>query len=241
MDKEYILKEIDRTAKENGGVPLGRDRFAKETGIKYWDWYGKYWARWNDALAEAGYPPNEMQPAYDEELLIEKVITFIREIGKLPTVAEFRLKAHNSSDFPSQTTIYSRLGKQSELPSRLLVYCEEKPEYSDIADICRGAVTVAEEAPERYSQKPDIEFGYVYLMKFGRYYKIGRSSNVERRNYELGTKLPEDLKLIHKIRTDDPIGIESYWHNRFKDKRTRGEYFALSTEDISAFRRRKFM
>jgi len=241
MNKEYILKEIDRTAKENSGIPLGQQRFTKETGIRLSDWRGKYWSKWSAALVEAGYPPNTLQAAYDEKALIEQVISFIREIGKFPTVGELRLKAHNSKGFPAHNTIHSRLGKQSELPNKLLVYCEGKPEYSDIADICRGAATTLKEESEHYSKESDIEFGYVYLMKSGRFYKIGSSRNVERRDYELGIKLPEDLKVLHKIRTDDPIGIENYWHDRFKDKRKRGEWFDLSNEDISAFKRRKFM
>lgn len=40
MNKEHIISEIKRTAEENGGVPLGKDRFLKETGIKFSDWYG---------------------------------------------------------------------------------------------------------------------------------------------------------------------------------------------------------
>ena len=71
MNKEYILKEIDRTAKENNDIPLGRLKFARETGIRYSDWWGIYWAKWNDALIEAGYPPNKLQSAYDETFLIE--------------------------------------------------------------------------------------------------------------------------------------------------------------------------
>jgi hypothetical protein len=51
-------------------------------------------------------------------------------------------------------------------------------------------------------------------MKFQKVYKMGRSNNVERRNYELGTKLPEELNMKHKIRTDDPPGIDNYWMNR---------------------------
>jgi len=235
MDKEYILKEIDRTAKENKGIPLGRRKFEKETGIKYSDWWGKYWTKWNDALIEAGYPPNKLQSAYDETFLIELVIAFIREIGKFPTVGELRLKAHDSSSFPETTTIRRRLGGKSELANKLLVYCEGKPEYSDITDICREIATTLKEDSGHYSKESDTEFGYVYLMKSGRFCKIGSSRNVERRNYDLGIKLPEDLKILHKIRTDDPTGIESYWHNRFSDKRKQGEWFDLSSEDISAY------
>jgi len=240
MNKDYIIKEIDRTAKENNGIPVGQARFAKETGIRLSDWRGKYWTKWSDALAEAGYPPNKLQSAYDETFLLEQVISLVREIGKFPTNDEFRLKAYNS-DFPSHDTIRRRLGGKSELANKLLVYCEGKPEYSDIADICREVATALEEDSGHYPKESDIKFGYVYLMKSGRFYKIGSSRNVERRDYELGIKLPEDLKTLHKIRTDDSIGIENYWHNRFKDKRKRGEWFDLSNEDISAFRRRKFM
>ena len=90
--------------------------------------------------------------------------------------------------------------------------------------------------------EPDIEnFGFVYLMKSGKYYKIGRSVSAEKRAYEIQLQLPEELKLIHKIKTDDPVGIESYWHQRFSDKRVRGEWFGLTSQDVKVFRRRKFM
>lgn len=44
MDKAHILREIRRTALENGGAPLGWRRFFGETGIRETDWLGRYGA-----------------------------------------------------------------------------------------------------------------------------------------------------------------------------------------------------
>ena len=83
--------------------------------------------------------------------------------------------------------------------------------------------------------------GFVYLIKSGRYYKIGRSNAASRREYELALQMPEKAIKLHEIRTDDPPGIEAYWHNRFAAKRRGGEWFDLDAADVNAFKRRKFM
>ena len=88
---------------------------------------------------------------------------------------------------------------------------------------------------------PASEFGFVYLLKSGKYYKIGRTNAPGRREYELALQLPEPVVNVHTIKTDDPAGIEKYWHERFSERRKKGEWFELRKEDISAFRLRKFM
>ena len=79
--------------------------------------------------------------------------------------------------------------------------------------------------------------GEVYLFKSGRHYKIGKTKDTVRRGSEIRIQLPEKLSLIHSIKTDDPSGIESYWHNRFESKRMEGEWFDLNSADIRAFKR----
>src|SRR2546422_11588048 len=95
VTKEDIIREIRRTAAQNGGVPLGRQRFLTETGIRESDWSGRLWARWGDALREAGFPPNALQGAYGESYVLEAYIALIRELGRLPVETELQMKRHS--------------------------------------------------------------------------------------------------------------------------------------------------
>jgi hypothetical protein len=63
MTKLYILQEIKRTTQANGGTPLRKIEFESETGIQRYDWLGVYWARWSDALREAGCVPHHVHAA----------------------------------------------------------------------------------------------------------------------------------------------------------------------------------
>ncbi len=241
MDKEHILSEIRRTAEENGGRPLGIGRFEKETQIKESDWRGKYWIRWSDAIAEAGHTnPPEMQAAYPDDFLLEKLVGLIQELGHFPTAPERRMKGYQNKDFPSHNT-FARFGNKSALIQAVLDYSEEHDVDAQVVEICRQAAAKTKPKQQASTERQEIEYGFVYLMKSGKHYKIGHSTCAEMRQHQLKILLPEKLELIHKIKTDDPSGIEGYWHNRFKEKRKGGEWFDLSTSDVQSFKRRKTM
>ena len=86
-----------------------------------------------------------------------------------------------------------------------------------------------------------LAVGFVYLIRSGRFYKIGKTNSAGRRERELAIRLPEKAATVHVTRTDDPNGIEAYWHKRFEAKQKNGDWFELAADDVKAFRRRKFM
>ncbi len=106
MDKQHIINEIRQTAEKNGGVPLGVERFLAETGIHKKDWFGKYWARWGDALVEAGYEANKFQGSYEDELVIGKLVSLIRELGRYPVSGELRLRAKQDKTRQDKTRTF---------------------------------------------------------------------------------------------------------------------------------------
>lgn len=240
MDKQHIIDEIKRTATANGDVPLGTDRFAKQTGIKWSDWQGRYWVRWSDAVREAGFEPNQLSQAHDDDFLICKLIDLTRELGHFPVQGHLRIKSRQSKDFPS-VGAFRRLGTKRELIDKVAEYCRHNIGFDDVLTICEQTTVVERSKSANDGERVDENFGFVYLLKSSRYFKIGRTNASGRRERELAIQLPERANLVHQIATDDPVGIEAYWHKRFDSKRANGEWFELTAADVKAFRRRPFM
>jgi hypothetical protein len=246
VTKDFILSEIRRVTSQLGRPP-GAAEFLGQTGIKEWDWKGKHWARWGDALAEAGYEPNQWNQAIPEEQVLQSLAALVREHRRFPTKAEMMLKRRSDASFPSETVFKRRFGNRSEIIARVRQYCATAGGLEDVADICDSALgasakgkTAVHEADERGGVSIA---GYVYLMKCGRnQYKIGRTNSPTRRHREVALNIPFTTDLVHSIPTDDPLGIEAYWHRRFEGKRIAGtEFFRLDAADTAAFKRRKFM
>jgi hypothetical protein len=235
MNKEKILAEIKRTTLENGGQPLGVKRFSKETGISEYAWH-EYWPRFSAALAEAGFAPNRLTVAYPDELMIEKLVGLIRVYKRFPTASEMRIARKSDPSFPSAST-YDHFGTKVEKAKKIIAYLDGKEGYEDIKELCSEVLKAEDSSISSNNELPEIPAGEVYLFKSGRYYKIGMTKDIVRRGTEIKIQLPERIDLIHSIATDDPSGVEAYWHRRFASKRMNGEWVDLSGADVRAFKR----
>jgi hypothetical protein len=238
--RDFILAEIKRIAAENGGQAPGRDAFEHTTGISRRKWFGVYWPRWSYALQEAGFKENTFTKKIDSIELLKRLAILTREVGKLPTEGEYRILRREDKTVPSHTTLRNHFEQRESLVDALINFAEKHPEYSDILALLPEKVYMADSVSPQLPKSARND-GYVYLIKSGNHYKIGKSGDVERRIKQIRISLPEKANLLHNIKTDDPSGIEAYWHKRFADKRANGEWFALTKDDVAAFMRRKLM
>lgn len=231
--KAVILSEIKRLSAKLGKSP-GVALFTRETGIPQHQWYGVIWPRWSDALEEAGLSGNSLQGRFNSEDVLRKIADATIAMGHLPTTPEMKILRRQNDSFPNPKTVASHFGPRSDLIDALRSFCLERAEYKAALTL----IPAAEPKVGRYQKGPAD--GWVYLLKSGAHYKIGRSDTLERRVKSISIALPEAVLLVHAIATDDPVGIEAYWHQRFSDRRMNGEWFKLSNADVAIFRRRKF-
>ena len=235
MMRDRIIAEIKRLANDTGKAP-GVANFEQLTGIPRKEWMGKIWARWGDAIREAGYEPNELNSKYDSTKVLEFVADCSLSIGRLASNNDLRLYGRQNVGSPSQTTVENHFPRRTLLVEALRNWTNlpENLRYAAVGKMLPEPVVAPMEINRHRSD------GHVYLIKAGNYYKIGRSDELERRVKEIRIALPQAATLEHTITTDDPPGIEAYWHRRFADKRANGEWFELSKSEVLAFKKRKY-
>lgn len=245
-DKQFIINEIRRIAALNGGEPVGVRRFETETGIAEHEWRGTHWARWSDALSAAGFAPLEWTTGSTVEEILEVLAKLVQIYGRYPTVSEILIEKKHNSAVPTPNAVTRKLGAKAEAIEKLRDYCSSREEHAEIYKIL--SQEIADRGPEHSRNEGKTSAGkasvsgFVYLVKSGRLYKIGFSENHWRRKGELHKQTSEGITEIHTIAAiDDAPGIERYWHERFNEKRRHGEWFELSAEDVSSFRKRKTM
>jgi Meiotically Up-regulated Gene 113 (MUG113) protein len=76
---------------------------------------------------------------------------------------------------------------------------------------------------------------YLYLIESQHFCKIGIANDVQSRLAQLSTGNPFELKLLACYSYENAEVVERSIHQRFAEKRARGEWFALGEQDLSEF------
>jgi hypothetical protein len=232
--RDQILDEIKRLAATDGGQPPGVRSFERKTGISQSAWRGRFWSKWSDAVAEAGFAANTSPERVPEDTYLAQIANLIKLLGKVPTVMEMRIRAREQRDCPNPRSLLRKFGSNEKMLQRVSEWVKNKDGFASVA------VLLSEKVQQNEIISANTKDGLVYLIKSGAHHKVGRSDELERRVKEIRIALPEAATLVHSIRTDDPAGIEAYWHRRFADRRANGEWFKLTSADVAAFKRRKY-
>lgn len=107
----------------------------------------------------------------------------------------------------------------------------EDPEIAETIAFLKGDREPPQKEPRPKTKRSTA--GYVYLIRCGEHYKIGITKTVSRRLTQFSTKLPVKPELVCSIPSPDMYTLEKELHNRFADKRSNGEWFALDDNDVA--------
>ncbi|RWC41421.1 MAG: GIY-YIG nuclease family protein [Mesorhizobium sp.] len=234
--KAEILRQIKRLAEEDGSPP-GRARFQNATGIKHHEWRGLIWRTWGEALEEAGFAPKSLTGPIDADVVLNAVVHLARRLKRFPNSSDLLFEGSNNPEFPSAKTIMQRW-KMTELADAVRTL-SAKVADSETTAYCDDYLASArlKESLEEDDTAATESVGYVYMIRYGKDFKIGRTSSLTRRSRQIQIELPESTDLVHSILTDDPGGIEAYWHRRFASYRGGGEWFRLPKHEVAAFKK----
>lgn len=236
MTRAELVGLIQQVAARLGG-DVGQEGFRKETGVSAYEL--KMAGTWNELKREAGLATRDWgQARLPSEAVYEALARIIARDHQWPTELAIIRQRRLDRSVPSKDVI-RRVRAEKDFAAKLAAYCDGRPEFSDVPAIALAQSTATSEEPSGVGD--ERVRGYVYMMRYGRRYKIGKTNSPTRRHREVRFELPDPTILVHTIETDDPSGIEKYWHERFAAKRVRDtEFFELDARDVAAFKRRRY-
>jgi Meiotically up-regulated gene 113 len=230
-----IIRLVKEIAAKDGAAP-GQKKFAAETGIKEHVWRGKMWRAWGEALADAGFTANEWTSAIPTEEIFDAVADLATRLGRFPTLTYMQMEHTANPSFPAHKAV-ARTGSMLEVATaiRMRVERDGSATLVELADKYLASLRARPKSDPVGDEADDI--GHVYLIRYGKDFKIGRTSSVVRRSRQVQVELPDATELVHSILTDDPAGVEAYWHRRFADHRGNGEWFRLPQKAVASFKK----
>ena len=176
MDKPQITRRLTQLASERGGHIAFR-AFIAATGLsERWLRDQPWFQGWNALLKEVGLETKSFKvDRTPPETIAEAVAELITRSGKWPTEDELRREKAQNASFPS-ATIISPMRKTGELARLIVELGVVRPGFAAAAEI---AAKHQVHAPDAVGVDERVK-GYVYMLRSGRSYKIGKSVDPSR-------------------------------------------------------------
>lgn len=215
LDLLTDLKEVAKANKEK--ITLKK---YNQKGIYNSDTFIKRFGTWNKALAKAEIS-ERISRNPSREVLFENLKKVWDYLGRNPRGREM---SKDPSKWAQDAYIHFFGSWKNTLKKFELWILEIKDEVNSDLPVLSPKNTIS----------------HVYLIKGNEFYKIGKTDDLGRRLRELQTQGEYEQTYKHIILTEDPYGIETYWHKRFKDKRRKNggkytDWFDLNDEEVKIF------
>lgn len=83
--------------------------------------------------------------------------------------------------------------------------------------------------------------GHIYFITYdNKYYKIGKAKNLKNRIKVFSVEMPGEISVTHTVHSKDTWLTENLFHEYFKQKRIKGEWFDLSEKDLEYVKKGKY-
>lgn len=103
---------------------------------------------------------------------------------------------------------------------------------SDKLEVRLTQLLLFEKANKKYQRQRSSK-GFVYLIRQGKYCKIGRATNMQVRLRKYYSENPEPIDLLGHAYVSDYIREEVRIQKKYENRWVRGEWFALTEADIT--------
>jgi hypothetical protein len=211
---QVVRRNASRETYDNFGRPLEFE-------------YEEERANFSDIQSSVNLPGDKLSAAY-KELHEKDVITL--SSGWRPDTAVEELLHAISIDFKF------REGENPKKYGFAMIKIHREILKRRVAEFKEAQLNDALEAVEGQEVPEDSNSeGWVYLLKVGKFFKIGKTTDLKARMTQLKIQLPQNPDVVYTIKTNDIHWMEKHWHQHFVGKRANGEWFVLKPDNVDAF------
>lgn len=113
----------------------------------------------------------------------------------------------------------------------------EDPDIDRALSLVEQALQIRARRQAQAVRRAHTTPGFIYVVRSGPYFKIGRTNKIERRMVQLGVQMPHPIEIVWTKYVTDMYRAEKYLHEMFAHKRLNGEWFDLDQPDLDAIAR----